>query len=128
MVRVPELAAFMVHKGATFRRRPDVSKMAKDLHYIVDVMQSGDGPVGTVAGQIETYCAEGGPAGELARQARNHVSLVTDEGSATALRSRLAEAMAVRHGISREAGDARASGFLIDFLELIPRECGKWAK
>ena len=61
MVRVPELGAFLVHKGATFRRRSD-----------------------------------------------------------PALRQQLARSLSVRHRITQEEGDARARGFLADFLGLIP--------
>ncbi len=120
MVRVPELGAFLVHKGATFRRRSDPGKMANDLHYIVDVMQSGEARVEDVEQQVVTYCAAGGPAGELARQARNHVGLVVNEKATTSLRQRLAQSLSVRHRITQEEGDARARGFLADFLGLIP--------
>ena len=120
MVRVPELGAFLVHKGATFRRRSDHAKMAKDLHYIVDVMQSGEARIENVEQQIATYCAVGGPAGELARQARNHVGLVVNEKATTALRQQLAQSLSVRHRITQEEGDAKAKGFLADFLGLIP--------
>ena len=125
MVRVPELGVFLVHKGATFRRRSDHAKMAKDLHYIVDVMQSGEARIEEVEQQITTYCAEGGSAAELARQARNHVGLVVNEKAATALRQQLAQSLSVRHHITQEEGDARAKGFLADFLGLIPAECGR---
>jgi hypothetical protein len=125
LVRVPELGAFLVHKGATFRRRSDHAKMAKDLHYIVDVMQSGEARVEDVEQQIGTYCAVGGSAGELARQARNNVGLVVNEQATTALRQQLAQSLSVRHHITQEEGDARAKGFLADFLGLIPPGCGR---
>jgi nucleotidyltransferase-like protein len=124
MVRVPELGAFLVHKGATFRRRSDPAKRAKDLHYIVDVMQSGEARIQAVERQIATYCAAGGPAGELARAARHQVKLVVNENATTALRRQLAQGLSVRHGITHEEGDARARGFLADFLGLIPEDCG----
>ncbi len=120
MVRVPELGAFLVHKGATFRRRSDPAKMASDLHYIVDVMQSGEARIEVVEQQVATYCAAGGPAGEMARQARNHLGLVVNDKATTALRQRLAQSLSVRHRITQEEGDARAKGFLADFLGLIP--------
>jgi hypothetical protein len=123
-VRVPELAVFLAHKGATFRQRGDLQKRVKDLHYIVDVMQSGDSPADLVERQIANYCAEGGAAAELARQARNLVGLVLEEPSGTALRQGLAEGLSVRHGISVAEGDARARGFLADFVAMIPEGCG----
>ena len=125
LVRVPELGAFLVHKGATFRRRSDHAKMAKDLHYIVDVMQSGEVRIEDVGQQIASYCAIGGPAGELARQARNHVGLVVNERATTALRQQLAQSLSVRHHITHEEGDAKAKGFLADFLGLIPAGGGR---
>ena len=99
--------------------------MAKDLHYIVDVMQSGEARIENVEQQIATYCAVGGPTGELARQARNHVGLVVDEKATTALRQELAQSLSVRHRITQDEGDAKAKGFLPDFLGLIPAGCGR---
>ena len=124
-VRVPELGAFLVQKGATFRRRSDHAKMAKDLHYIVDVMQSGEARIEELERQIATYCAVGGAAGELARQAKNHVGLIVNEQATTALRQRLAQSLSVRHHITHEEGDAKAKGFLADFLGLIPAGGGR---
>jgi Nucleotidyltransferase len=124
-VRVPELAAFLVHKAATFRRRPDHVKMAKDLQYVVDVMASGEAQVGVVEAQIEAYCAEGGAIAEVARSARNLIQLVVGESPATELRRRLAASLSVRHGLSRDAADARGVGHLMDFVDLIPPDCGE---
>ncbi len=124
LVRVPELGAFLIHKGATFRRRPDVAKSVKDLHYIVDVMQSGETRVQKVETEIQAYCGEGGEAAEIARQARDHLSVVINEPAGTELRQRLAEGLSMRHNISEGEADARAMGFLADFLGLIPEECG----
>ena len=123
-IRVPDLGAFLVHKGAVFRRRTDVTRMTKDLHYVVDVMQSGESIVETVAGQIAAYCEEGGAAAELARSAGNQVGLVVGESSKTDLRVRLASALAERHSLSATEGDALALGYLSDFLDLIPEDCG----
>ena len=123
-VRVPELGAFLVLKGATFRRRPVAAKRAKDLHYIVDVMASGDAQVDAVQAQILSYCGLGGAIAELARSCRNLVQLVVTEPPDSELRQRLAEALEVRHALSKQEADARAVGYLNDFVELIPQECG----
>jgi site-specific recombinase len=125
-IRVPELGAFLIHKGAVFRRRGDIAKMAKDLHYIVDVMQSGDALAESVAAQIAQYCAEQAVAAEVARSARNQVGLVVRESPATELRVSLATGIAERHSLSQIEGDARAVGYLTDFLELIPGDCGSF--
>ncbi len=124
LLRVPELGAFLIHKGATFRRRPDVAKRVKDLHYIVDVMQSGEIRVQKVETELQAYCGEGGKAAEIARQASDHLSVVINEPAETELRQRLAEGLSIRHTISEGEADARAMGFLADFLGLIPEECG----
>jgi hypothetical protein len=123
-VQVPQLGAFLVHKGAIFRRRPDLDKQAKDLHYIVDVMQSGEAQVEKVEKEIEGYCREGGGIAELARQARNHLGVVIGGAPGTELRNRLASGIAVRHRLPMVAADARAVGFLSDFRDLIPEDCG----
>lgn len=123
-VRVPELGAFLIHKGATFRRRSDPARRVKDLHYIVDVMQSGDARVQAVETQIAGYCAAAGLAAELARQARNQLGAVVGERSGSAIRRGLAQGLSVRHGITQEEGDARAIGYLTDLRELIPDGCG----
>jgi len=116
--------AFLVHKGAIFRRRADLEKQAKDLHYIVDVMQSGEAQVEKIETEIEGYCREGGGIAELARQARNHLGVVIGEAPGTVLRDRLASGISVRHRLSMVAADARAVGFLSDFRDLIPEDCG----
>lgn len=123
-VQVPQLGAFLIHKGAIFRRRPDLEKQAKDLHYIVDVMQSGEAQVLKVAKEIEGYCREGGGPAEVARQARNHLGVVISEPPETDLRTRLASGIAVRHHLSIVEAAARAVGFLSDFRDLIPEDCG----
>jgi hypothetical protein len=123
-VRVPELGVFLCHKGATFRRRSDAVKCAKDLEYIVDVMRSGDGVVSVVEGQIRSYCSAGGGAARLARAAHNLVSLVLRESPVTVLRSALAEAIAERENVGRDEADALALGSLADFVDLIPEDCG----
>jgi len=123
-LRVPELGAFLIHKGATFRRRPDVSKEVKDVHYIVDVMQSGDTVVEEVAGQIQEYCSKRESAAELTRSARNNLSVLLGENANTELRKGLAEGLSIRHGISEAEADARVRGYLEDFVGLIPELCG----
>jgi len=123
-VQVPQLGAFLIHKGAVFRRRPELDKQAKDLHYIVDVMQSGEAQVEKVEREIEGYCREGGGIAGMARQARNHLGVVIGEAPGTVLRNRLASGIAVRHHLSMVAADARAVGFLSDFRDLIPEACG----
>jgi hypothetical protein len=124
LVRVPELGAFALHKGVTFLRRRDRAKRIKDLHYIVDIMQSGDGVVEVVERQVLSYCAHGGAVAALARTARNYVGLAVGEGSGAELMVRLGEALALRHGMSPVEGRARARGYLTDFVELIPERCG----
>lgn len=124
-VRLPELAAFLIQKAATFRGRGDTARAAKDLHYIVDLMQSGEARVEAIEKQLRTYCGEEGDAAELSRQARNHLDLVIREQSVTELRRRLADGLAVRHHSTQAEGDARAIGFLSDFRDLIPEGCGK---
>jgi hypothetical protein len=123
-VQVPELGAFLIHKGAIFRRRPDPGKQAKDLHYIVDVMQSGEAQLDQVEKEIRVYCRQGGGPAEIARQARNHLGVVIREAPETNLRSQLASGIAVRHHLSMGEANARAVGFLSDFRDLIPEDCG----
>jgi hypothetical protein len=124
-VRVPEIGAFLIQKGATFRRRPDSAKAAKDLHYVVDVMQSSEALVEAIERQIAAYCEEGTDAAELARRARNHLGVFIRESSTTDVRTRLAGGLSERHSLTQEAADARAVGFLTDFRDLIPEGCGR---
>ncbi len=124
LVRVPELGAFALHKGATFLRRRDRAKRIKDLHYIVDIMQSGEGVVALVERQVLSYCAHGGAAATLACTARNHIVLAVGNASAADLMAGLGEALTLRHGLSPAEGRARARGYLTDFAELIPEDCG----
>ena len=128
MVRVPELGSFLVHKGATFRRRTDPVKRAKDLQYVVDVMRSSDAVVDALQRQVSSYCAEGGEVAALTRTARNQVSLVVHDPGSADLRLRLGEALSVRDGISPGEGDARARGYLTDFVEMVPEACGDGAR
>jgi len=123
-LRVPELGAFLIHKGAIFHRRPDLPKKVKDLQYIIDVMQSGEQQIEKVERQIIRYCSEKGPAAEVARQARNHLGVPINEKADAGLRNGLARSLSVRHGITEGEGDARARGFLSDFIGLIPGSCG----
>jgi hypothetical protein len=122
-VQVPELGAFAIHKGAIFPRRSDAARMAKDLHYLVDLMQSGEAQVDTVERQLAEYCADGGAAAELARQAKNQIGVVIRRPAAHPLRQMLASTFAERHGTSLEEADAKARGFLTDFEGLIPSDC-----
>ena len=117
-VRVPEIGAFVIHKGATFRRRPDSAKAAKDLHYIVDVMQSSEALVRAIEREIASYCEEGTDAAELARHARNHLGVLIGEGPRTDVRTRLARGIAERHSLTLEEADAKAMGFLADLRDL----------
>jgi hypothetical protein len=127
-VRVPDIGAFVIHKGATFRRRPDSARAAKDLHYIVDVMQSSEALVGAIERQIASYCEEGADAAELARHARNQLGVLIGEGARTDVRTRLARGIAARHSLTLEQADARAMGFLADLRDLIPEGCGRQGK
>jgi len=124
MVRVPELAIFAVHKGTTFFRRPDRAKRIKDLHYIVDIMQSGTSVVAHVERDVLRYCAEGGAAAALARTARDHLTLALASPSGSDLTNGLGEALALRHSMALTEGLARARGYLADFVDLIPEDCG----
>jgi hypothetical protein len=128
MVRVPELGSFLVHKGATFRRRRDPVKKVKDLQYIVDVMRSSEAVVDALQRQVSSYCAGGGAVAALTRTARNQVRLVIHDPGSADLRLRLGEALSVRDGISPGESDARARGYLTDFVELIPEACGDDAR
>jgi hypothetical protein len=124
-VWTPQIGIFLTHKGATFRRRSETVKAAKDLAYIVDVMRSGEPVVAEVERQIRGYCGDGGAAAALAGRVRNLVGLVIDEPGSTALRIALAAAIAERARLSPGAADALAIGALTDFVELIPEECGR---
>lgn len=123
-VRAPDLGIFALHKGEVFFRRPDNARKVKDLHYIVDLMQSGDRPVDRIEQDISRYCTEGGAAARLARLARNNVALLTNKDRLHPLLELLGEAIGERHGTTSDSGSARALGLLEDFLELIPSDCG----
>jgi hypothetical protein len=89
------------------------------------VMASGEAQVEVVEAQLEAYCAGGGAIAEVARSARNLIQMVVGESPATDLRRRLAASLSVRHGLSQDAADARSVGHLMDFVDLIPPDCGK---
>ena len=60
----------------------------------------------------------------ILRDLRDHLDdLVVNERATTALRQQLAQSLSVRHHITHEEGDAKAKGFLADFLGLIPTDC-----
>jgi hypothetical protein len=123
-VRVPELGAFAIPKGAVFRKRPDAARMAKDSHYIVELMQSGKKVSDKLEMQIVTYCEAKDDAVELARQAKNLIGLVIREPDSTPVRRALAQARAVRPEITVSGADAKARGFLGDFADP-PGDCGR---
>ena len=123
-VRVPELGVFAVHKGAHFQRRPDRARKAKDLHYIVDLMQSGEPQVRQIENNIRGYCEEGREAAAVSRVAHNNLHLLLAGNQPGPILLLLAEALAERDGVPHAEALGRARGFLMDFVELIPQDCG----
>jgi hypothetical protein len=123
-VRVPSLPAYLVQKGATFFRRSDGERSSNDLLYIVEIMAEGGALVERIEEGIRRICEEQPGRASLARTARNSVSvaLAQTEGD---LLPRVAFALEVRYGWSTEWARARARGFLQDFVELIPEDCGE---
>jgi hypothetical protein len=123
-VRVPTLPAFMVHKGVTFPRRGDADRMGKDLLYLVEIMSEGDPLVAALEAEIRHFCADGSTAAApVARKARNNVSLaIARDENVPILRA--AEAFALRRGMGRDGAEARVRGFLQDFVQMIPEDCG----
>jgi len=123
-VRVPTLSAFLVHKGVIFFRRNDRARKAKDLLYIVEIMAEGDPLVATIEEGIRRLCHESPTAGSVARKARNNIALVLSQAPG-ALLHLVSEALAARRGWGLDAAEARARGFLDDFVHLIPEDFGK---
>jgi len=124
LVRVPSLPAFLIHKGSIFFRRSEREKRAKDLLYIVELMSEGGSLVEGIEVGIQALCRDSGEGASVARTARNNVSLALTqtEGDLIPL---VSDALAVRTGWSVPLARARARGFLQDFVDLIPSDCGE---
>ncbi len=75
--------------------------------------------------RIAAMCAEGPSAANYARLARNNLSLVLSKaGNLHALVDRVAEMVQERYGVSSADAEGRSGGFLQDFIDLIPKDCG----
>ena len=123
MVRVPSLPAYLVQKGAVFFKRSDRERRSKDLLYIVEIMAEGGALVERIEDGIRKFCEESVAAATLARSARNSVSLALAQTQGDLL-PLVSDALEVRYGWSKERARARARGFLQDFVDLIPENCG----
>jgi hypothetical protein len=122
-VRVPSLPAFLIHKGAIFFRRSEREKRAKDLLYIVELMREGGPLVEGVEEGIHALCRDPGGGPSVARTARNNISLALAQTDGDLI-PLLSDALAVRTGWSAPLARSRARGFLQDFVDLIPEDCG----
>jgi len=123
IVRVPSLPAYLVQKGAVFFRRSDRERRAKDLLYIVEIMAEGGALVERIEEGIRRFCEESAAGASVVRSARNSVflALAQTQGDLLPL---VSDALEVRYGWSTELARARAKGFLQDFVDLIPEDCG----
>ena len=122
-VRVPELAIFAAHKGGIFFRRTDSARKIKDLHYIVELMQSGAAVIDRIERDLGRYCVSGGAAAKLIRTARNNISLIVGDEYSLLARG-LGEAVAEHNKLAPEKARARAIGLLADFVDIVPPDCG----
>jgi hypothetical protein len=123
MVRVPTLPAFLAHKGAVFFRRWERHRKAKDLLYIVEIMAQGPAVVEPTERELARLCRASKPVSSVVRIARNNVAVLLSQPDAGLL-ALVAEALQVRYGWSQSLATARTRGFLSDFVEAIPEDCG----
>jgi len=73
---------------------------------------------------IKELCEASAAGASVARTARNNVFVLLsqpDEG----LLSQVSGALQVRNGWSQDLAKARARGFLSDFADLFPQDCGR---
>lgn len=123
-VRVPTLPAFLVHKGTIFFRRRERDRRAKDLLYIVEMMAQEASLVKRIESGIKELCQASAAGASVARTARNNVFVLLSQPDEGFL-SEVSGALQVRHGWSQDLAKARARGFLSDFADLIPQDCGR---
>lgn len=118
-VRVPDLGAFLVQKGAIFPRRPDPARKAKDVLYIVEVMAAGE----HVEAYVETriLSLQKALAPDLHTATNNLGLLLTTGSPLSRLLDPVAEAVGEIEGSSIEAARGKTIGHLTDFHEMISR-------
>jgi hypothetical protein len=121
-VRIPLLGAYVVHKAATFPRRPGESgspgkpRKAKDVLYLRDIMAGGVQPVTEMERDLETIAAD--RWGTVMRTARNNLYRELD-GRASAALTEAAEILAERDRVSLDFAEADIRGHLTDLYEIL---------
>jgi hypothetical protein len=115
---------FLVHKGTIFFRRRERDRRAKDLLYIVEMMAQEASLVKRIESGIKELRQASAAGASVARTARNNVFVLLSQPDEGFL-SEVSGALQVRHGWSQDLAKARARGFLSDFADLIPQDCGK---
>lgn len=101
-VTVPKLGAFVLHKAASFPRRPEGVKQAKDLFYLFEI-------VGT----------EDSVAQELTAARYNLASVLGEDGALRGLFEPTAEMVAERYLVAQTAARGRLQGHVRDLLEIL---------
>ncbi len=119
-VTVPDLGAFVVQKAASFPRRPEGVKQAKDLFYLFEIMAAGETVQSEVERMVAEISAESGAAAQEVRTACHNVeSVLREEGALRQLLEPTAEMVSERYGIEMAAARARLEGYLRDFFEIL---------
>lgn len=121
-VRVPSLGAYVVHKAATYPRRPRDAgspgnpRKAKDILYLRDIMAGGSHAVAEVERDLETIASDG--RGTVMRTARNHLYRELDGGTSGAV-AEAAEILSERDRVSQDAAEADIRGHLTDLHDVL---------
>ncbi len=118
-VRVLDLGAFLVQKGAIFPRRPDPARKAKDVLYIVEVMAAGEHVEAYVETRIQSLQKALAP--DLHTATNNLGLLLTTGSPLSRLLDPVAEAVGEIEGFSIDAARGKTMGHLTDFHEMISR-------
>ncbi len=119
-VTVPMLGAFVLHKAASFPRRPEGVKQAKDLFYLFEIMAAGEDVQADVEHEIaEIVGTKGSAAQELTAARYNLASVLGEDGALRGLFESTGEMVAERYRVAQTAARGRLEGHLRDLLEIL---------
>ena len=116
-IKVLDLGAFLVQKAANFARRPDRSRSAKDVLYIVQVMAAGDEVQAYVEQRVEAHVTE--LAVDLRTADHNLDLLLNSESALSPLLRMVAEMLSELDGGTVATKMASTAGYLTDFQEIL---------
>lgn len=117
-VRVPQLGAYVLNKGAVFmRRNAEIApeKRVKDLLYLRDLMVAGQAIVDVIVGDVATILRDDPKTQHLLDTAVGHLDRATRTDPD--LLDRAGDMLGERDGVSRGAARADMKGHPLDLLD-----------